>query len=348
MEYIESKEFLELSESIPVVDVRSPGEYFDGHIPGAINISLFSNEERSQIGKLYKQQGRYPSVRKGLEFVGPKMLEMIDQVGTLKSDGKLLLHCWRGGMRSESMAWLFETVGMHCRVLRGGYKSYRRYIRENIIQKKEIIVLGGLTGSGKTILLHEMIERGEPVVDLEGLASHKGSAFGGIGQDKQPSTEQFENNLFSVMSKIKEPYCWVEDESLQIGRIFIPKPFFERMLQSALLFIEVPHEYRIRILVSDYAGQANEPLIEAILRVEQRLGKLAATQAIEALKEGNYSETARILLTYYDKTYQYGLNRKDKHLVSRLDLTNIPPDRYSDNIIKQKEILLGNNHPDIQ
>ncbi len=348
MEYIDSKEFLELSESIPVIDVRSPGEYSDGHIPGAINVSLFNDEERNQIGTLYKKQGRFPSVRKGLEFVGPKMVKMIDQVKDLKPGGELLMHCWRGGMRSESMAWLFETVDLHCRVLRGGYKSYRRYIRENIIQEKEIIVLGGLTGSGKTLLLHEMIERGEPVVDLEGLASHKGSAFGGIGQDKQPSTEHFENNLFRVMSKIKEPYCWVEDESLQIGKIFIPKPFFEQMLQSALLFIEVPHEYRIQVLVSDYAGQANELLTEAILRVEQRLGKLATRQAVEALKEGNYSETARILLTYYDKTYQYGLNHKDEHLVSRLDLTNIPPDRYSVTIIKQKEILLGKIYPDIQ
>ncbi len=348
MKYLESREFLGKAENLPVVDVRSPGEYLEGHIPGAINIPLFTNEERSEVGILYKKQGRLASIRKGLEFVGPKMVQLVDLALELSPGGELLVHCWRGGMRSESMAWLFETAGLRCSVLTGGYKAYRKHIRENLFQEKEMLVLGGLTGSGKTLLLHEMQELGEPVVDLEGLASHKGSAFGGIGQGKQPNTEQFENNLYWEMSKIKESYCWVEDESLHIGKIFIPKPFYERMLQSKLLFIDVPHEYRVQVLVSDYAMQDINLLEEAILRVEKRLGKLAARQAIEALQSGDFYETASILIAYYDKTYQYGLNRKKEDLVCRLDLTEIPPDSYSDTIIKQKKSLLGKNLPGIQ
>lgn len=340
MDYLESREFLEKAAYIPLVDVRSPGEYKQGHIPGALNVSLFSDEERSAIGKIYKKEGRNASVRQGLGYVGPNMVQMIDKARELCPGGELLVHCWRGGMRSESMAWLFETAGIKCYVLRGGYKSYRRYIRENILTGKEMLVLGGLTGSGKTILLKQMQKLGEPVVDLEGLAEHKGSAFGGIGQKAQPSTEQFENNLYRDVSRIKEPYCWVEDESLHIGRVFIPKPFYEKMLQSKVMFIDVPHEYRIKILVADYAEQDMGLLEEAILKVRQRLGNLAGSQAIDALKEGNYAETARILLCYYDKTYKYGLDRKNIKLVHHLDLTAVSPDDYAKTIIRQKKILL--------
>ncbi len=348
MDYLESREFLEKAEKIPLVDVRSPGEYKQGHIPGASNVSLFSDEERSAIGKIYKKQGRDASVRQGLEYVGPNMVQMIDKARELCPGGELLIHCWRGGMRSESMAWLFETAGIKCYLLRGGYKSYRGYIRENISTVKEILVLGGLTGSGKTILLKQMKKLGEPMVDLEGLAEHKGSAFGGIGQKTQPSTEQFENNLYRDLSKIKEPYCWVEDESLQIGKVFIPKPFFEMMMQSRVMFIDVPHEYRINILVADYSEQDKGLLEEAILKVKQRLGDLASRQAIDALRESDYSETARILLSYYDKTYKYGLGRKNIKLVHHLDLTTASPDDYAKTIISQKYILLENFIPDIQ
>jgi len=341
MDYIEIKEFLRLSGEIPVLDVRSPGEYFQGHIPGAVNIPLFDDEERSQVGKLFKKRGRTAAVRKGLEIVGPKMPAYLDKALMYCFEGELLIHCWRGGMRSESMAWLFEKADLKCKVLSGGYKSYRRYIRENIFQGKEMLVIGGLTGSGKTLMLREMQTKGEPVIDLEKLASHRGSAFGGIGLEEQPNTEQFENNLFREVSKIKHSYFWLEDESLQIGKIFIPQPFFNQMMQSKLLFVDVPQDHRIDVLVSEYAGQDKELIERAILKLEPRLGNLAARKAIEALNTGTYSETARILLNYYDKTYLYGLNQKNKSFVHRLDLTGTAKESYADTIIEQKNILLG-------
>ena len=343
MEQLKIEEFLDKAENLLVVDVRSPAEYLAGHIPGAINIPLFDDDERAIVGTLYKQQGRYASVRKGLEITGPKLLKLIDMAGSPGPGGKLLVHCWRGGMRSASMAWLFETAGWKCSILEGGYKSYRRHVRENICAGKELLVLGGYTGSGKTVILHKLREKGEPVVDLEGLACHKGSAFGGIGQGEQPTTEQFENELYRVMSLIREPYCWVEDESLQIGKIFIPDPFYERMVKSRLIFIDVPLEQRINILVADYAGQEPDLLAEAIRRIEKRLGRLAASEAVSSLRSGNFAETAGILLSYYDKTYKYGLGRRDESNIQRLDMRQIPAEKYPDTLISYKNKLLIKN-----
>ena len=348
MNYIESREFLEKAESLPVVDVRSPGEFKKGHIPGSVNIPLFSDDERISVGTLFKKQGKKASVRKGLGIVGPRMVEIIDAAEKICPDGKLLIHCWRGGMRSESMAWLIETAGLECEVLSGGYKAYRKHIRETILENREILVLGGLTGSGKTILLNTMKDRGEPVIDLEGLANHRGSAFGGIGLPVQPGTEQFENDLFNEVNKIKDSYFWVEDESHQIGKVFIPEPFFKQMLLSIVIFIDVPDDYRIDILVSEYAKQNPELLEEAINKLNKRLGDQASREAVEFLREKNYAETARILLSYYDKTYKYGLDNKSDKLVHHLDLTTVPKECYADTIIKRKNLLLGKSKQDEQ
>ena len=340
MSYIGIKEFLGKSGLVPVIDVRSPGEFNQGHIPGAFNIPLFSDNERASVGIMYKKQGKKASVKKGLGFVGPKMLDFINTAEKISPDGKLLIHCWRGGMRSESMAWLFETAGFECEVLEGGYKAYRGHIRETILDNKEMLVLGGLTGSGKTVLLKKMQDLGEPVVDLEGLANHRGSAFGGIGLPKQPNSEHFENMLFKELSKISDKYVWVEDESLQIGKIYIPEPFYKRMCQSSVIFIDVPDDYRIDILVDEYAKLDVVLLKEATNKLNKRLGDLATRQAVESLEEGNYDETARILLAYYDKTYTYGLNQKQPDNVHHLDLLKVPRGDYAESIINQKKLLL--------
>jgi len=180
------------------------------------------------------------------------------------------------------------------------------------------------------------------------LAAHRGSAFGGIGQREQPNTEQFENNLYREISGIDESYIWVEDESLQIGKIFLPEAFYERMIHSKLLFIDVPFDYRIRVLVSEYARQDIALLEEAITKIEQRLGNKAARQAIEALRTGKFAETARILLAYYDKTYQYGLGRRKEDLVHHLDLNTIREEDYAKRIIRKKDHLMQKKSPERQ
>lgn len=191
------REFLSQAEKYPVIDVRTPSEFSGGHIRGAINIPLFSDEERAIVGTVYKKEGEEEAILKGLDFVGPKMSDLLKQGVEAAGRGKkLLIHCWRGGRRSASMAWLFSQGGIDCRLLEGGYKSYRTYVFEILGQKRNIIVVGGMTGSGKTEILKEIAIMGEQVIDLEGLANHRGSAFGAIGMPPQPTTEHFANILF--------------------------------------------------------------------------------------------------------------------------------------------------------
>ena len=211
MQKIEPEVFLEQSEQLSIIDVRSPGEFGEGHIPGAVNMPLFDNDERAVIGTLYKRQGKNTAVLKGLEIVGPKMAAFAKQAMKLAVDNKILVHCWRGGMRSESMAWLFEKVGLDCQLLEGGYKAYRSFCVAQMESIKSVVILKGSTGSGKTEILEELQRRQEQMVDLEGMAHHRGSSFGGIGQLPQPTTQQFQNDLYAALAPLSfEQRIWVE------------------------------------------------------------------------------------------------------------------------------------------
>jgi len=310
---INNDEFLGHRIRIPVVDVRSPGEYNHGNIPGAINIPLFSNEERAEVGTLYKQKGRLNAIYKGLDIVGPQMSEKVKMAQKVAKDNKLLLYCWRGGMRSSSMAWLFNQVGIETQVLVGGYKSYRRSALELFERTQKIVVLGGMTGSGKTAILNELVNLGEQVVDLEGLAHHKGSAFGGIGQKKQPTTEHFENKLFDEMSKVDpNKWLWLEDESHSIGSVFIPMPLFQQMRQAKTVAIDRPFSVRVDRLMEEYASFPPEELSMAVERISKRLGGDNAKVSLECIEKGEYRKAIEICLTYYDKTYSYGLQKREK------------------------------------
>ncbi len=196
--------FLEKGQNCPILDVRSPDEYNRGHIPGARSLPLFNNEERSAVGTLYLQKGSKEAMLKGLELVGPKMKEFVIQASGLSRDGELALYCWRGGMRSNSMAWLFNTSGIKSHTLDGGYKSWRRHIHGFFGQPvPNLVVIGGMTGTGKTEILEEIERKGGQVVHLERLARHKGSVFGHLGMPAQPSTEQFENELYTSLSTFR-------------------------------------------------------------------------------------------------------------------------------------------------
>ena len=193
---IQIEQFLTLSVSHPVIDVRSPSEFSQGHVPGAINIPLFDDQERKIVGIRYKQVNKEAAMYAGLEFAGKKLVELAKEGEKKAGKNKtLLVHCWRGGMRSKSMVWLFETLGLTCYLLEGGYKSYRHYVHNEMALQLHVNVIGGRTGSGKTDILLFLEHAGEPVIDLEGFAHHKGSAFGARGESIQPTTEQFENEL---------------------------------------------------------------------------------------------------------------------------------------------------------
>jgi tRNA 2-selenouridine synthase len=318
-------DFLTEREQTPIIDVRSPAEFQKGHIPGAFNIPLFSNEERTNVGTKYIQESRYNSIIAGLDFVGPKLSGFVEAVTKIAPDRKILVYCWRGGMRSASMSWLFNLAGFNSKTLIGGYQSYRRHLKDTLAKPLKIIVLGGMTGSGKTDILHQLSSMGQQVIDLEGLANHKGSAFGAIGQKPQPTTEYFENLLFEHLIKLNSNNpIWVEDESKGIGSVFVSDEFFNQMLNSPVIAIEVPFDVRVKKLTNDYTNCNPELLISAVIRITKRLGGDNATKAIQKIGEGNFEEAVAISLKYYDKAYLFGLSsKKNKALICRLDDTDI-------------------------
>ena len=311
------EEFLKHAEVTPVIDVRSPSEYEQGHIPGAVNIPVFEDKEREAVGIMYKKEGREQAIMEGLRQVGPSLASKLQRALDTAKDGKILVHCWRGGMRSESMAWLFSLAGLEVRVLEDGYKAYRRHVLSSLSGKMKMIVLGGMTGSSKTHILRHLKTMGEQVIDLEALACHKGSAFGALGQPAQPKTEHFSNLLFTEWMKLdKTKPVWVEDESRNIGTVFIPDEFYLNMQDSRTIVIEMDVKTRLPRLISEYASYPPEELKESIMRISKRLGGDNTQMALEAVDKGNISEAIVISLNYYDKAYQFGLKKKNsKNLI---------------------------------
>lgn len=334
IEKVPVEKFVELAKLYPVLDVRSEGEYDHAHIPGALSLPLFSNEERKIVGTIYKQQSREDAIKKGLEYFGPKMKDMIlfaEKIIQQKEEGNktLLVHCWRGGMRSAGVAWLMDLYGFKVFTLIGGYKAFRNWGIQQYTSETALNILGGYTGSGKTIVLDVLRKFGEPVIDLEGLAGHKGSAFGKIGLPKQPSQEMFENKLAIDLYNIKKTFVdrpiWIEDESQRIGTINIPQIFWSMMRRSPVTFIDIPFEERLNYLVDTYGKLNPSELKEATLRIQKRLGGLETKNAVEYIDGGNIKGCFSILLKYYDKHYGKALEKRDnpKPPINKISLQKV-------------------------
>jgi len=338
-------EFLKGARDHLLLDVRSPAEYIHAHIPGAINLPLFSNEERKIVGTAYKQESREKAIKIGLDLFGPKMRRMVEEVESLvqglqsnaqKQDNDqwkesitintVFVYCWRGGMRSGAVSWLLNLYGFKVYTLAGGYKAYRNYVLKSFEQPFSFKILGGYTGSGKTTVLKDLQKKGEPVIDLEKIACHKGSAFGNIEMLAQPTQEMFENLLSVELStacldqnKSRPDLSfngtggiWLEDESQRIGNVNIPMALWQNMRTSPLYFLEIPFEERLNYIVGEYGSCDVQKLIAATQRISKRLGGLETKNAISFLEEGSIKQAFRILLHYYDKRYLKGLhNRED-------------------------------------
>ncbi|MGD9930978.1 MAG: tRNA 2-selenouridine(34) synthase MnmH [Mangrovibacterium sp.] len=320
---------------LPVIDVRSPGEHRKGHIPGAVNIPLFSDAERARVGTVYVQQSREKAIELGYQLVTPKLDQFIAQSEEVAPARELVVHCWRGGMRSASFAQHLADNGFRkVYVLEGGYKAYRNYVLDFFAQPFRLRIIGGYTGSGKTHLLNALKTRGLQVVDLEGLACHKGSAFGGIDQPEQPTIEQFENNLQEEFRRLDlgRP-IWLEDESHNIGGVKIPLNLFNQMRNQTVYFLDIPQPKRIDHLVAEYGNCPPQHLAASIERISKRLGGLAATEAMQFLEEGNYREVAQRTLHYYDKSYRKGISFRDPAKVVYLPLDDTNPAKNAESLL---------------
>lgn len=304
-------DFLKLRKTLPVVDVRSEGEFEAGNIPSAINIPLLNNAERVEVGTDYKQKGQQEAIRTGFRLVGPRLVEIIDQAKKEAYNNELIVHCWRGGMRSANFCQFVGMAGVKSHQLKGGYKSYRQLALQSFKTPFNFIVLAGSTGSGKTEILNSLAEAGEQVIDLEGLAHHRGSVFGGLMQPPQPTTEQFQNNLFETILMLDPgKRVWIEDESIAVGKIFLPGDFWKTMGASPVVELRVDKHVRISRLVDEYGSADRQLFLEAMTGITKRLGGQHFKAAKEKLFEDDMTAVMEILLTYYDKAYRNGLDKK--------------------------------------
>jgi len=316
-------DFIKLPIRIPLIDVRTPAEFEQGHVPGAFNVPLFSNEERVQVGTTYKQTGREEAILLGFDLTGPKWSGFIKSSLEIAPDKKIGVHCWRGGMRSGAMAWALGMYGFEVYLIQGGYKSYRKWVRQHFELHYQLRLIGGMTGSGKTKLLQQMMTAGHQVIDLEDLAQHQGSSYGSMNKLVQPTQEQFENNFAERLKDLDPAHeVWVEDESLNIGRCSVPTPFWQQMRDAVLFDLKVPLEQRVASLVREYGALDKDLLVECTERIRKRLGPEQTRNAVAAIRENRMEDFIRIVLVYYDKTYRTGLNNRAPDRIFPVEMGN--------------------------
>ncbi len=318
----------------PLIDVRSPSEYYKGNMPNSINIPIFDNEERAIIGTIYKEKGREKAVIEGLKFFEKKIEPLLDNLFKNIDSNKnnqlsIRVYCSRGGMRSQSIAWLLEKYKFTPITLKGGYKTYRRWILDSFSKKWNIVIIGGKTGTGKTRLLSLLENYKYQTIDLEGFACHRGSTFGGLGMKGQPSNEQFENRIaeklysFNCMHNI-----FVEAESANIGKCKIPHEFFNQMKTSRRIEILRSESNRLDELINTYSVFKKEALKECVLRIKKRLGPQRTKIALDSIDMEKWDLVCKSVLDYYDKCYEY--EKVSKENIKSLDLTN---KKYDENIL---------------
>jgi tRNA 2-selenouridine synthase len=302
--------FLGAASAYNVIDVRSEKEFAEGHIPGAINIPILEDEERKIVGTIYKQNSRQAAVYKGLELSGPHLSERLRRGVKHSKENKILVHCWRGGMRSEFYAFLLHYFGIEPHLLIGGYKSYRTEVHRSFDRKLNFVVLAGKTGSAKTEILSQLKDRGEQIIDLEFLAKHRGSSFGALAYEEKTSQEQFENDLFEVIRALDHTKrVWIEDEGRTIGDKVVPEGVWSQALEAPRMVIERSFDERLDQIVKDYSCFNKTDLKVSMQRIGKRLGPQHVKRALELLDENEYYSAFEIALKYYDKAYDFQLSR---------------------------------------
>ena len=295
------------------VDARSPAEFADATIPGAINVPVFDDAERCEIGTLYKQQGKQQAHRRGVVIVAPKIPSLIDMVEQARPQGAnvVVVFCWRGGMRSRALTQFLELAGLPARQLIGGHKLFRRHVLNFFSAAKwgRMLVLRGLTGVGKTKALHQLAAANFPVIDLEGLANHRGSAFGNLGLPEQPSQKMFEALLWDRLRHIgPKGYVLVEGESRHIGRVSLPQNVHQAMQSQTSLWLTASLATRTRNILEDYPAidRFKEQFLTPIKALKERLGAQTVAEFEELLHQGEWQTLVQeLMVRYYDPLYRH-------------------------------------------
>ncbi len=307
--------FSEVKNKCVFIDVRSPSEFAEGSICGAVNIPILSDEERKIVGTAYKQASKNEARRLGIEFVSPKLPSIFDEILELKKkEPYLVVYCARGGYRSTAFSSIFSAIGVNLFKLVDGYKGYRKYILESMTSLNEditYVVLHGNTGVGKTDILMELKNMGYSVLDLEGAANHRGSLLGSIGIGDCNPQKVFEANIFNQLDNINSKYVFIEAESKQIGKAVIPDCVFSKMKSGIHIFIEADLDYRAKSLKKDYV--LNKNWIEESIKAIDLLRKYMSNEKInyleKILRQGNFEEVAKeLMINYYDPMYMHKAN----------------------------------------
>lgn len=316
VEDITVEQFVELlgKGDLTPIDVRSPGEFAEGSVPGAVNVPLFDNEERAQIGTIYKQQSVDAAKDRGLEIVSRKLPAFIRELQELP--GRKAFFCWRGGMRSKTASTLLSILGGRIYRIQGGFRAYRSWVVETLEAyelKQPLIVLNGLTGTGKTNILRSLREKGYPVLDLEGLAAHRGSIFGGVGLEPR-NQRTFDALLVHELIRLRRsPYILMEGESRRVGKAVLPEFLVEAKERAPQLYLELPIEARVTNIVADYEPERfKAQCVEAFERIERKIHTPAAKDIRDALARDDFRTAVRGLLDYYyDPRYEHTISEYD-------------------------------------
>lgn len=295
------------------IDARSPSEYAEATIPGAVNVPILDDAERAEVGTLYKQVGKSEARRRGVELVSPKIPAMMEQVAQLQEETSLpaIIFCWRGGMRSLALAQFLELAGVPARQMERGHKGFRRHVLE-FLEKGEwgrLIVLRGMTGVGKTQYLHKLTKHGHPVVDLEGLANHRGSAFGNLGLPAQPGQKMFEALLWDELRQVPaDSYALAEGESRHIGRVALPVKVYHALQKETSIWLDAPMSMRVKNILSDYPAidSMKSDFIAPIKALKDKLGRKKVEEYLELLESGDWQTlVADLMENYYDPLYRH-------------------------------------------
>lgn len=314
---ISVEELLELqnSKKISLIDVRSPSEFQESTIPGASNIPVFNDEERAEIGTLYKQVSVDAAKERGLEIMSAKLPSFVKEFKGI--EGNKAVFCWRGGMRSRTAATVLSLMDVHVYRLQGGIKAYRKLVVDTLGHTKldsEAIVLHGYTGTGKTAVLQQLEQEGYPVIDLESLSGHRGSIFGHIGLCSR-NQKTFDAHLLKRLKEVSgSPYVLFEAESKRIGKVVIPDFIIEKKEVGTVIVMDMPMEERVSQIMKDYRpADFKAEYLDAFNRIKDRIHTPVAAEIGHCLTDDRYPEAIQLLLThYYDPKYDHSFRHYDE------------------------------------